>query len=495
MNLREIKNNKSLIILLIIIIAFFTTRLINLLALPIFTDEAIYMRWAQIALHDASWRFISLTDGKQPLFIWLTAFVMKYINNPLLSGRLVSVFAGFFGVLGSFLLGWEVFKNKTTGLLTSVLYILSPFFLWYDKIALMDSLLACFFIWCLFLEILLVRLIRLDIALLLGLTIGGAILTKTSGFFAIYLMPLMLLLYDWKKGTRNLIKLIVLYGIAAILAYGLYNILRLSPWFYIISQKDHSFIYTLSEILLSPFAVVYGNLQGMSNWWINYFTLSYLVFLLIGIFYPDKKTFFARLMLTLFFVLPFFALAFFAKIIYPRFILFMVTALLPLTAYGLHTYFLKTAKKRLFWLLPFIIMLYPLYIDSQIIFNVINSPLPNSDRNQYLDDWPAGYGVSEVIAYLKIEKSKQPVFIATEGTFGLFPYSLELEFFSDPSIKVKGYWPLPDQQTLINESEGRPAYLVLKESQQLPSRIKGELIKEYRRGKGNTFLKFYKLTK
>src|SRR3990167_1466866 len=68
---------------------YFFTRLLNILDLPIFTDEAIYVRWSQIAEQDANWRFISLTDGKQPSFVWIAMIVMKFVSDPLLSGRLV----------------------------------------------------------------------------------------------------------------------------------------------------------------------------------------------------------------------------------------------------------------------------------------------------------------------------------------------------------------------------------------------------------------------
>ena len=55
----------------------------NLTSFPIFVDEAIYGRWSQIALHDAAWRFISLTDGKQPLFMWMTMPMFKLFIDPL----------------------------------------------------------------------------------------------------------------------------------------------------------------------------------------------------------------------------------------------------------------------------------------------------------------------------------------------------------------------------------------------------------------------------
>src|SRR3989344_7318033 len=86
------------------VIFYFFTRLVNLKIIPIFTDEAIYSRWAQVALHDPANRFMSLEDGKQPLFIWLAAIFQKFISDPLVAGRLVSVLAGFGSTVGIYLL-------------------------------------------------------------------------------------------------------------------------------------------------------------------------------------------------------------------------------------------------------------------------------------------------------------------------------------------------------------------------------------------------------
>ena len=93
------KHSKLILIALILSIAYFATRLYNIEALPLFTDEAIYTRWSQIARFDANWRFISLTDGKQPSFVWFDMIVMKFVNDPLLAGRLVSVMAGILSLI------------------------------------------------------------------------------------------------------------------------------------------------------------------------------------------------------------------------------------------------------------------------------------------------------------------------------------------------------------------------------------------------------------
>lgn len=137
----------AVISLLLLSIVYFAIRLFNLLSLPIFTDEAIYVRWAQIAAGDASWRFISLTDGKQPSFIWFAMVMLKFFEDPLLASRMVSVFAGFFAMIGMFFMGREVFKNTTIGIICAGLYVIYPMAVVYDRMALYDSLVSMFMVW------------------------------------------------------------------------------------------------------------------------------------------------------------------------------------------------------------------------------------------------------------------------------------------------------------------------------------------------------------
>src|SRR3972149_3573367 len=78
-------------------------RLVNLDSLPVFADEAIYVRWAQVMRAEATLRFLPLTDGKQPLFMWLVIPFLKIIRDPLFAGRVTSVFAGVGTLVGIFL--------------------------------------------------------------------------------------------------------------------------------------------------------------------------------------------------------------------------------------------------------------------------------------------------------------------------------------------------------------------------------------------------------
>ncbi|MBI2421036.1 MAG: glycosyltransferase family 39 protein, partial [Candidatus Levybacteria bacterium] len=223
----------EIISVFVIIAVYFFLRTLFLDRLPIFTDEAIYVRWAQIASNDAAWRFISLTDGKQPLFIWISIIFMRIIDDPLLAVRSVSVMSGIFSMVGLFLLSLELFKKRSIAFISVVLYVFYPFAQVYDRMALYDSLLGAFMVWAIYFTVLLVRKVRLDIAYTLGFIIGGALLNKSSGIFSAYLMPIALILGDFKtlRDPRFLIKFALLALFAFAISQGLYSVLRLSPFF------------------------------------------------------------------------------------------------------------------------------------------------------------------------------------------------------------------------------------------------------------------------
>jgi hypothetical protein len=71
---------------------FLAVRLPNLRALPVFCDEATYLRWAQL-IHADPLRnlWISMNDAKLPLHYWLLALVYDINADPIYAGRLLSV--------------------------------------------------------------------------------------------------------------------------------------------------------------------------------------------------------------------------------------------------------------------------------------------------------------------------------------------------------------------------------------------------------------------
>ncbi len=483
-----------------ILVLYALTRLVNLTALPIFTDEAIYIRWSQIGMRDANWRFISLTDGKQPMFTWIMMVLLKVFEStdPLFAGRLTSVVAGAATLIGLWLVSHELFRDKRIAWLTGLLYVIVPFTAWYDRIALYDSLVSTFSVWGLYLAVLLARYVRLDTALMLGMVLGAGILNKSSGFLTLYFLPVTLLLFDWERKDRwaRLVRWTGLVAIAAVLSQVCYSVLRLSPFFHIVGQKDNVFIFTVSEWLNQPFRFFAGNLRGMFDWLRHYLTIPLFIMAMVPWFtrWPKVRE---RMLLYLWWLLPFAALANFAKILYPRFILFMAIPLLIIAAYAVVHAWDRIRRPMVRLALVAIVFLPSLYVTNVIVRAPKEAPIPLADRGQFIDDWPAGGGVKEVVAYLSAEAAAQKVNVFTEGTFGLMPYAIEIYLVDNPNVKITGLWPLPQvmPQEIVDAASASATYFVLNESQMLPPKWSLTLIGEYEKAQREDHkkLRFYRV--
>ena len=419
---------------------------------------------------------------------------------------MVSVLSGFMTLIGLMALTWELFKNKRIALLTALFYVVYPFAQVLDRMALYDSLVATFYVWALYFSVLLVRKVRLEIAYTLGFVIGGGILTKSSNFFSIYLLPFLLILFDFKqKNTqRKLLNFVLFAFLAAAISYGLYNILRLSPLYEMIGIKNATFVYPFSDWAQHPFLYLGSNLSGLISWLLQYLTPSFIVLILLAVFFINKFTK-EKIILLLYFLLPFLALALFGKLIYPRFIFLMSVMLLPLAAWALNllfeqsekyfsknTLYLKTAKT----LLLLLAIAYPLYVSLAFAVNPLKAPIADADHGQYVDSWAAGWGVSESVAFFKQQSANQKIFIATEGTFGLLPESLEMYLINDKNVTVKGYWPVDifPKETLSFAGK-MPSFFVFYQPQHvtIPLDFPLKLIFEVRQGNTNFYYRVYQI--
>lgn len=491
------KFQKEIILSFLLIGLYSVTRFFNLLLMPLFTDEAIYIRWSQIAKNDAAWRFISLTDGKQPSFVWLTMIVMKVISDPLLAGRLVSVGAGFLTTIGLFFLTKELFQSKKVAFISSFLYLFFPMALVYDKMALYDSLVGTFSVWSLYLAIVLVKTLRLDVALILAMVIGGGLLTKTSSFFSLYLLPATVLLFDWqsKERKRRLIKWVFLVVLVLVESYACYSILRLSPFFHIINDKNSVFVYPVKEWLEHPWRFFWGNLLGLWDWLTSYISWP-MVLLILSSFVLGKKFIKEKILLFVWFVCPFLALALFGKVLYPRFIFFMLLSLLPLVAFSLEKIWLILKNKKMAVILCSLFFVFWLRADYFLLTKPETAPIPKSDLNQYFNSWPAGGGVKEVLEYLSSQAEKQQIYVASEGTFGSLPtWAVEIYLGENKNIDKRGIWPLPKNfpEDLTAKALLMPTFFIFNQTQKPSENWPLRLISRYQKGIGDSYLSLYQV--
>jgi 4-amino-4-deoxy-L-arabinose transferase-like glycosyltransferase len=414
--------------------------------------------------------------------------------DPLWVGRLTSVLAGAASLGGMWALTWELFKNKKLAFLAAVLYLVSPFALLYDRMALYDSMVAAFSIWSLYLGVLLVRTLRLDVALIAGMVFAGGMLNKTSGFLSLYLLPGTLLLFDWAKRDRvgRLVKWVGLVVVAAVLSLMLYSILRLSPLFHMIAQKDNVFVFSVSEFLTQPFRFLEGNLKGEFDWVRSYMTLPLFALAMLAIVYPSRS-WCEKLLLAGWGLVPMVGLATFGKVLYPRFVLFMTMPLLILAAVGLAGLMRRLGRWGVVALVACLVM--PLYMDYFILTNPKQAPITKSDKDQYISDWPSGWGVSEVNAFLASEATKRKITVITEGTFGLMPYAVEIYLVDNPNVEIKGIWPLPEElpQEFADAASDHKTYFILFQRQSPPEAWPLRLIAEYEKGRSTVKLRLYEV--
>ena len=505
--------------ILLLTTLYLVSRLACLLSLPIFEDEAIYLRWAQLAKSDASWRFVSLSDGKQPLFVWIVAASLNVVHDPLLAGRLVSTLAGFATVAGLFLLGRELFRNVWIGVLSAVFYVIFPMALVYDRLALYEGLVTTTLVWSLYLQVLFARKVQLDRAFLLGFMMGSAVLTKTLGFAALYLLPISFPLASDEPGrdVRSFVKWLLLAAVAVIVAMTVYAVLQLSPLFPNIASKNSLFAYSFSDWAQLPLAtklsVFWGNMWGhyyngyyygdpfpvsvgLVNWVVTYVTWPVLLLVVLS-FMVTRDHLRERLLLASWFVLPFLALALTGIRIYPRYVFFMTVPLLVLAAYGFCVLASRIRSVMAFILLICVVVSLQLRSDFWILEDLKSAPIPHVEISQYASGWPSGGGVQETVAFLSNQAKRQKVFVGTEGSFGLLPSALDLYLTQNPNIVVRGYWPLGNDlpAEALYYAKSMPSYFVyyLPDHVQLSPSLPLRLVLSHREGTSPYRFRLYQI--
>ena len=426
---RIINEWKSTILLGIpILILALGLRLYNLTYLPIFADEAIYIRWAQIMQAEPTLRFLPLSDGKQPLFMWGMIPFLKIFSDPLFAGRFLSVLTGIGTLVGIFATSYYLFRNKRVALLASLIYAISPFSVFFDRMALVDSMLAMYGIWTLMLAAVAAKTLRLDFAMLAGFTLGGALLTKSPALFFAILLPTTLLVTEWPRRNKalHLIKLIGLWVVTLTLGYGLYNILRLGPEFHMISLRNKDYVFPLNRVLQSPLDPFTPFLDRIFEYlWILGPSLL-VIFIVLGIVLNLKKHFRQTLFISVWALLPIIVTSEYSKTMTARYVYFTIPFLVILSA---SSFLLKGKWVKLLTLGLFIFIIHAFAINRLLLTNIESAPLPNSERTGYLEEWTAGTGIREVADIVLNEIKNNPderIVVGTEGFFGTLPDGLQI---------------------------------------------------------------------
>ncbi len=484
-----------------ILVIFFFLRLINLTILPVFADEAIYIRWSQVMKAEPTLRFLPLSDGKQPLFMWILMGILALIKDPLAAGRFLSVMAGLGSLIGIFLLTLALFKDKKTALIAALFYAVVPFFVFFDRMALVDSLLAMLGIWVFYFGILLIRHLRLDLAMITGMILGAALITKSPALFFAILLPTVFLFHPFpvkrlKKLAkwRHLGQAVSLWGVVYVFAFGIYNLLRLGSNFQMIALRNKDYVFSFKDILTHPLDPLKPHLFDLIRWLPNLLTWPILILALAALawMWLKRANWQQATWLFLISTLPLFVQAVFAKVFTPRYILFTVWPLIILAAYfyvavieKLAVSFQKKLQSSLAvsWLLILLIIIPSLYYNYLLLTQPEKAPLPRRMRSGYLEEWSAGQGIKEIADLVKERAKEKNVLVGTEGFFGTLPDGLQIYLEKVPGVTVIGVgYPIVNvPSSLINSLVDNDVYLVVNQSRlQISPKASGlELIQAY----------------
>lgn len=414
-------NLKNSLILFIISILFLVSRIWNLNSLPVFGDEAIYIRWAQIIKSVDTLRFIPLSDGKQPLFMWLNAISLRFISDPLISGRLISIFSGLGSLIVLFLI--------SNSFLPSLIYFLLPFTFFFDRLATADNLLSFFGVFSLYLSLKLAKYPRFDLSMLLGAVLGLAWLTKSPAIYFIVLSIMTFIIYDRKNIKKIYFPLLSLF-----IAFIIYNLLRLGPAFAQIALRNKDYIWSLSEILKHPLDPLIPHLKDVYKIYKYYISPPILLSPFLYFLLKKKKNKFdlTLIIYIAWWLLPLLSNSAMAKVFTARYILFTLPPLILIFSHILQPLFNK--KNFYILLILFIPNLWHIY---QISFYPYNLKLPSTDTG-YIVDWTSGWGIKEASKYLISRSKDVNVIVGTEGAFGTLPDGLQIYTNDIPQLTVFG---------------------------------------------------------
>ncbi len=423
-----------------LVAGYLATRLISLTLLPVFIDESIHIAWAQgpFGRHFAA----EYSVGKWlPIQIMSTHLLLPF--GPLFGARLASVSMGLATLVACVFINRELF-SLTEGLLAGLTWALLPFALLYDRLALADIYLTAFGAWALFLSIAMIERRGLIYPLAMGLCTYAAILSKPTGGLVL-VIPLLanVLLVGAGDRTlylrRSLPTLISGTGFLILLLFGGYGTGLVT------SQSDFEGAAGLKHFLL--------NLETSRQWFTNLLTpgvAGAAVVAIIGglaaTFRKSKREVFLVAVL-LVSSIPYILLS---TVWYPNYLLFAVVpiALLLSRMTTACVSALSRVAGRIdprlrlptrMCLFAIVILLFVGAVarrDLALMTDPKDADLPWAEDYRLIRGPAAGYGLPELVAFLREQTQQGPINVVRFNSVGPAHQGLDVYLTPTEAMQV-----------------------------------------------------------
>lgn len=406
----------------------------RLTRLPVFADEAIYIRWAQLIIDDMGrYAFFPLNDGKTPLFMWLLVPFQFLPFDHLFAGRTVSVVSAVLLAWISGLISRELGGTKRVVLLTQLCMAILPFWFFSARLALIDTTLV------LFLALMVWSVLRYHhthkwlYLLTGGVSFGLALWTKIPAILGVSLLCLTyipLAQQPTKHLRSQLRQLLIGQLLVGCIGLAIFGVLKLNPAFGQLFSRGGDFLLAADQRTAADLVKnTVRNAKDFALVFTNYLTLSGLVLALTAVFLPRyRRTILLLLLAAVGYCLPIMVLG---KVVYPRYLL---PAAFPLTlaiVFAIENYFYavtstsRMIKKTVLGLVVALLLAHMASFSSAFMLyawlNPNRLPLTKSDREQYLSEWSAGNGIYETVKLMNAYSQNQRLLVLTEGYFGTLP--------------------------------------------------------------------------
>lgn len=437
---------KNIFIELSLVILYLFIHLWGLVSLPVFADESIYIRWAQLMMDNwHQYVFFPLNDGKTPLFIWSLIPFQFLFQDQLFAARLVSVIVGLIQMFVVKVLIKELGGREKAQWLGMLLVTILPFWYIYHRLALMDGMLTLFIsltIWAI-LKLVHTKAVKqnwthhLGWSCLAGIFLGAAIWTKIPALFVIPALPFFALLEKKISLSKRRTQFLMIC-ISILISLVTFASLRISPAFGQLFHRSADFTWPVNEVLFQ--GKWHQTLASFPNY-LLYF-LRYISWPILGLaamgFFINKQKRLTSVFLILISALSV-VFVLFGKVVYARYFLpitLPMTILACLNAQVLYDRFFThenhLAKKALAATIATLLFGSMIQQSFEYILpnfmDVTTTPYVSSDQEQFLLTWSSGIGIPETVNYIREQSQSHTIAVATEGRFGTLPDGLLLYF-------------------------------------------------------------------
>jgi 4-amino-4-deoxy-L-arabinose transferase-like glycosyltransferase len=454
-----------LVVSYFLIFAF--TRWYHLTLLPIHFDEIVYLDRVSriVSRHDF---FIGLREDLRTGHLWVIALLWPLFPDRLWVGRFASTLAGVWGALGAYKSGTLLFSDRRVGLIAAIFYLIVPGLLFYDRMALADSLLTACGMWILY---------GVSVYFLKGDSRSGwwmswvmalAILTKPNGFlfFAIPALGYVCLRQNPLSMKRiiNSALPLVIGGVAAAAL--------MAPFL----RDTQGMLWGKAGVSSIAGWVDLGqrfgqNLIVSAGWLVSLLSLpvTFLAVVGLALALSSKRTGRQALYLGSAVLAQWLFFALVSEIWYPRYLLPVVPWMGLLAAYAVHKAI--ELSSGAIWRVTLVVtlaaLMWPaLSTDFWLFTHPSRAPLHPEESRQYITGWPSGYGLAEVAAFIRGLADQNPEIYVAYNDKGSVMAREGLEYYlpdPPPNIKFRSFDPFEGEaiSRLNNMAASRPTFVVL----------------------------------